>query len=408
MAVTEDSPINIHPVSGFRMGVVCAGIKTPGRKDLVLMELSEGSHVAAVFTSNDFCAAPVQIAKKHLAISKNSDLSIRYLLTNTGNANAGTGQSGIADALSMCERVAENSGVELCQVLPFSTGVIGEPLPVNLISQAIPQAIDRLSERNWPDAAEGILTTDTRPKAVSKQIAIKGQVITVSGIAKGAGMIKPNMATMLAYIVTDVQIEQPLLDEVLVHSVEKSFNRISVDGDTSTNDSVVLAATGTSGLRLVGDNQIALFRKVVESVCVELAKAIVRDGEGATKFVEVTVDGGASNLECLTTAYAIAESPLVKTALFASDPNWGRVLAAVGRAGLKNLKVENIKIWFDEVLISEHGGRALSYTEALGQRVMGQDAFTIRVNLGRGEHTQTVWTTDLSYEYIRINAEYRT
>lgn len=408
MTTDSDAMVSVHSVPGFRLATACAGIRTPDRKDLVLMELCEGSQVAGVFTRNIFCAAPVKVAQKHLGIVKKSALSIRYLLTNTGNANAGTGQRGIADALSICQTVAKNTGVDSCQVLPFSTGVIGEILPTEAIREAIPELINGLGENHWRDAAEGILTTDTRAKLASKQIVIEGEVVTITGIAKGAGMIKPNMATMLAYIVTDAEIEQNRLQEVLVGAVEKSFNRICVDGDTSTNDSVVLVATAASNLPLVKENQIEPLQGAVESICVELAKSIIRDGEGATKFVEVIVEGGANDQDCLDIAYTIAESPLVKTALFASDPNWGRILAAVGRAGVATLVVENVKIWFDDVLVSEHGSCADSYTEAQGQRVLEQQEFAIRVSLGHGKHTQTVWTTDLSYEYIRINAEYRT
>ncbi len=408
MAVGSGTLADISPVAGFRLGVTSAGIKTPGRNDLVLMELAAGSAVAAVFTGNAFCAAPVQVAKNHMADARQADESIRYLITNTGNANAGTGASGLYDALTVCKSVAEATGVEPFQVLPFSTGVIGEPLPVDKIAEAIPAALEMLDGNTWLEAAKGILTTDTRPKAVSRQFKLGGKLVTISGISKGAGMIKPNMATMLAYIATDACVEPAQLQEALTRTVEKSFNRITVDGDTSTNDSVVLVATGASGLYVSTQDDLRLFEEVLESVCVELAQAIVKDGEGASKFVEVIVNGGADVLECLNVAYAVAESPLVKTALFASDPNWGRVLAVVGRAGVSNLAVDEVKIWFDDVLIVEQGGRACSYTEIQGQRVMDQEAFVIKIDLARGDWTETIWTTDLSYDYIRINAEYRT
>lgn len=408
MAVGSGELAYIHPVAGFRLGVASAGIKTPGRKDLVLMELAQGSQIAAVFTRNDFCAAPVQVAKKHLRISLETGQGIRYLVTNTGNANAGTGASGINDALDICQCVAELAGVDLCQVLPFSTGVIGESLPVKKIVTTLPVVMDTLQENIWLEAAAGILTTDTREKAASRQLSIGGQLITISGIAKGAGMIKPDMATMLAYIATDACIEQSSLQAALDDAVDHSFNRITVDGDTSTNDSVVLVATGASGVALLQEDEIKCFYTAVASVCLELAQAIVKDGEGATKCVSVVVTGGADDSECLEVAYTVAESPLVKTALFAADPNWGRVLAAVGRAGVRDLLVDRVRIWFDDVLIAEQGGRASSYREEDGQGVMDQDEFAIRIDLARGNCEQQVWTTDLSHDYIRINAEYRT
>ncbi|MBV1931613.1 MAG: bifunctional glutamate N-acetyltransferase/amino-acid acetyltransferase ArgJ [Porticoccaceae bacterium] len=408
MAVGSGKLAEIFPVAGFRLGTTSADIKTPGRNDLVLMELAAGSAVAAVFTGNAFCAAPVQVAKNHLAAAGQADECIRYLITNTGNANAGTGASGLHDALTVCKSVAGFSGVEPFQVLPFSTGVIGEPLLVDKITEAIPSAFEALDNNTWLEAAEGILTTDTRPKAVSRQLKLGGKLITISGISKGAGMIKPNMATMLAYIATDACVEQTQLQDVLGRAVEKSFNRITVDGDTSTNDSLVLVATGASEAFIMAQADIELFEEALESVCVALAQAIIKDGEGATKFIEVIVSGGIDYKECMDVAYAVAESPLVKTALFASDPNWGRVLAVVGRAGVPNLAVDDVKIWFDDVLIAEQGGRALSYTEVQGQRVMDQEEFAIKIDLARGDCTETIWTTDLSYDYIRINAEYRT
>lgn len=407
MAVGDGELGTIYPVKGFRLGVASAGIKKPGRKDLVVMALAEGSHIAAVFTRNAFCAAPVQLAKTYLASAQAEGLAIRYLVTNTGNANAGTGAVGLADATAVCQRVAEITGVKACQVLPFSTGVIGEALPTQKIAEALPAAVSALSEQAWLDAALGIMTTDTRPKAASRQIIVAGTTVTISGITKGAGMIKPNMATMLAYLATDACVEPAQLQTILADAVNASFNRITIDGDTSTNDSAVLVATGASGVVLQSADDVAQFRLALESLCVELAQAIVKDGEGATRFVTVMVSGGATDDECLDVAYTVAESPLVKTALFASDPNWGRILAAIGRARVPELNVDGVTLWLDDVLIAEQGGRAASYREEDGQRVMAQPEFAIKIDLGRGSCAETVWTTDLSHDYIRINAEYR-
>jgi len=397
----------MFPVKGFKLATGCAGIKVAGRKDLVIMALAEGCEIAAVFTRNAFCAAPVQVAKSHLSDST-SPQGVRYLLTNTGNANAGTGEQGLNDALQSCASLAAIAGVDTAQVLPFSTGVIGEPLPMEPLLAALPPTFSSLRDNGWADAAEGILTTDTRPKGACRQIEINGETITVTGIAKGAGMIRPDMATMLAYVATDAACSFEYLQQTLNAAVNKSFNRITIDGDTSTNDSLVLVATGQSGKALNSDTDKALLAEAVEQVCIELAQAIVRDGEGATKFVTVQVDGGASIDECLKVAYTVADSPLVKTALFASDPNWGRILAAIGRAGLADLDVNQIKVWLDTVLIAEQGGRAGTYTEQAGQAVMHHEELTIRIDLARGDVSETVWTTDLSYDYIRINAEYRT
>ena len=417
MAVGTGELPTMFPVKGFRLATGCAGIKAAGRKDLVIMALAEGSEIATVFTRNAFCAAPVQLAKHHLLASaseKTSDKKIRYLLTNTGNANAGTGEQGLADAQQSCAALARIAGVDATQILPFSTGVIGEPLPMEPLLAGLPATFALLSgsqsenENGWADAAEGILTTDTRPKGASRQIEINGETVTITGIAKGAGMIRPDMATMLAYVATDAHCSSDYLQQVLNRAVNKSFNRITVDGDTSTNDSLVLVATGQAGAVLRNDEEGAGFAEAVEQVCIELAQAIVRDGEGATKFVSVKVTGGVSVEECLKVAYTVADSPLVKTALFASDPNWGRILAAIGRAGVADLDVNKIKVWLDEVLITEQGGRATSYTEQAGQQVMDKDELTIRIDLARGDVSETVWTTDLSYDYIRINAEYRT
>lgn len=409
MAVGTGELPTMLPVKGFRLATGCAGIKVAGRKDLVIMALAEGSEIATVFTRNAFCAAPVQLAKRHL-LASTGEKKIRYLLTNTGNANAGTGEQGLADAQQSCAALASIAGVDVTQVLPFSTGVIGEPLPMEPLLAGLPATFAMLneSEGGWADAAEGIMTTDTRPKGASRQIEINGETVTITGIAKGAGMIRPDMATMLAYVATDAQCSSDYLQQVLNRAVNKSFNRITIDGDTSTNDSLVLVATGQAGAVLRNDEEGAGFAEAVEQVCIELAQAIVRDGEGATKFVAVKVTGGTSVEECLKVAYTVADSPLVKTALFASDPNWGRILAAIGRAGVAALDVHPIKVWLDDVLITEQGGRATSYTEQAGQQVMDKDELTIRIDLARGDVSETVWTTDLSYDYIRINAEYRT
>ena len=401
----ETKSPDLSPVAGFRLGTTSAGLKKNGKPDLVVMELVKGSACAAVFTRNAFCAAPVVVAKQHLATNRPA-----YLLVNSGNANAGTGMPGLAAARQCCAALAASTDRSPESVLPFSTGVIGERLPVNDIVAALPAALGDLSETGWNNAATAIMTTDTVPKGASRRIEIDGHTVSVTGIAKGAGMIRPDMATMLAYIATDATIEQPVLQQCLERAVARSFNRISVDGDTSTNDACVLVATGGSGLPAVSIES-ASFNAVcdaVEAVCVELAQAIVRDGEGATKFVTVSVEQGADADECLQVAYTIAHSPLVKTALFAGDPNWGRILAAVGRAGLVELVIDAVQIWLDEVCIVRDGGRAADYTEQAGQQVMDRDALTIRVVLGRGDAREQVWTCDLSYDYVKINAEYRT
>jgi glutamate N-acetyltransferase/amino-acid N-acetyltransferase len=404
MAVGPGTLPTLHPVAGFRIGTTSAGVKKPGRKDLVLMEIAEGASTAGVFTLNQFCAAPVRICKTHLQQGMPS-----YLVINTGNANAGTGKQGHQDALDVCQAVADRAGVAIQQVLPFSTGVIGEKLPTDRIISAVPAAFDALSDDGWLEAASGIMTTDTRPKAYSMQLEHQGQVIILTGISKGAGMIKPNMATMLAYIATDAKVEPALLQSLLSRAADQSFNRITIDGDTSTNDSCMLVATGASGVEVTEDNSelLAQFGAAVDKVLLELAQAIIRDGEGATKFVTISVEQAASSEEALKTAYAVAHSPLVKTALFASDPNWGRILAAVGYAGIDNLDVDTLQIWLGEACIVENGGRAASYTEAAGQAVMNREEITIRIILNRGDKQETVWTTDLSKEYVAINADYR-
>ena len=399
----------MHPVAGFKLGTTSAGIKTPGRSDLVVMELQPGSAVAGVFTQNAFCAAPVVVAKQHL-----SRATPRYLVTNTGNANAGTGEQGMIDALASCAVLAELQGVSPDQVLPFSTGVIGEPLPIDKLLSALPAAVAALEEDSWAQAAQGILTTDTRPKGASLQYqpdSASGELITITGITKGSGMIKPNMATMLGYVATDAKVDAELLQRALRLVANKSFNRITVDSDTSTNDAVILVATGASEL-VIDESNFEQFLAQLETVFIELAQSIIRDGEGASKFVSVIVDGSLDSAEALKVAYTVAESPLVKTALAASDANWGRILAAVGRAGVENLDVSLVSVHLNDVLIVEAGGRAASYTEAAGEQAMIPEDIRIQVSLGRGAPektvTETIWTTDLTYEYVRINAEYRT
>ena len=408
MAVGKDALPELAAVPGIRLGTVSAGIKTPGRKDLVLIAAAPGSKCAGVFTRNAFCAAPVTVARDRLRAGTESP---RYLLINTGNANAGTGALGLADALSCCEAVASAAHVDASLVLPFSTGVIGEPLPVSLIQAAVPAALGALSPEGWAEAASGILTTDTRPKGASLQFSCDGREYTVTGIAKGAGMIRPNMATMLAYIATDMAVAPDLLQALLESAVNMSFNRVTIDGDTSTNDACVLLATGAAGNAPLSDPasvQYLALRSALEEVCVNLAQGLVRDGEGASKFVTVQVNGGADEQECLDVAFTIAHSPLVKTALFASDPNWGRLLAAIGRAGLAELDVDRVGLFLNEVLIAENGCRAGSYTEEQGVAAMAPEDIVIRVELHRGESSAAVWTTDFSYDYVRINAEYRT
>lgn len=392
------------PVAGIRLGVACAGIKKENHRDLVLIEIAKNSQTAAVFTQNAFCAAPVVISKKHL-----SETQPRYLLINTGNANAGTGEQGITDAESCCDMVAEVTSVTTSEVLPFSTGVIGEYLPMDKFSSAIKSAYDNLSEDNWENAANGILTTDTVVKAFTRTVDINSQTITISGIAKGSGMIRPDMATMLAYIATDAKIEQQLLQSCLLDAVNHSFNRITVDGDTSTNDSAILIATGQSDVVLTQDSdELSIFQQVLTEICEELAKEMIRDGEGATKLITVSVTGCENVQEAKDVAYTVAHSPLVKTAFFASDPNWGRILAAVGRSGVNNFDLEKVNIALDDVYIVRNGGKAKDYTEQRGQAVMDQSDIIIHIDLDRGEENIKVWTCDFSYDYVRINAEYRT
>ncbi len=399
-------PAHLYPISGLRIGVVEAGIRKAGRKDLTLFLLDAGASVGAVFTSNRFCAAPVQICQSHLA----SGAAIRALLINTGNANAGTGADGLARARSTCDAMAQRLGIEAAQVLPFSTGVIMEPLPAERIIAGLDAAISAAKEDNWLAAAQGIMTTDTVPKAFGTQITIAGKTISVTGISKGAGMIRPNMATMLGYIATDACVAPALLQPLAKALAQASFNRITVDGDTSTNDSLVLVATNKAAhapiSALESPEGQALYQGLLK-VALQLAQAIVRDGEGATKFITVQVEGGASAEECALVAYAIAHSPLVKTAFFASDPNLGRILAAVGYAGITDLDTDGIELYLDDVHVATRGGRNPAYQEADGQRVMKQSEILVRVGLGRGQASHTVWTCDLSHEYVSINADYR-
>ena len=394
----------LHPVAGFELGIASAGIKRVGRKDVVVMRCAEGSSVAGVFTLNAFCAAPVILARQRI------QGELRYLLTNTGNANAGTGEPGLLAASQTCAALAQLTGVTEQAILPFSTGVIGEPLPVDKIIAALPAALADLSEQHWAEAATGIMTTDTLPKGASRQFVHEGVTITVTGISKGAGMIRPNMATMLGYIATDAKVAPALLQDLLSDAANKSFNRITIDGDTSTNDCCILIATGQANLPQISEARGPLYaalKQAVFEVCMDVAQAIVRDGEGATKFVTVLVNGGATHQECLDVAYTVAHSPLIKTALFASDPNWGRILAAVGRAGVDQLDVSKIDVFLGDVCIVSRGARSASYTEEQGAAVMAEAQISIRIELGRGACSETIWTTDLSHEYVRINAEYR-
>ena len=400
-------PEQLFPIKGVTLGIAEAGIRKPGRKDLLVIALEAGAHVAGTFTQNHFCAAPVVIAREHLS---NPDSTIRVLIVNTGNANAGTGETGIKDARATCAEAGRLLGCDSRQVLPFSTGVIMEPLPVAKIIAGLPAAVADLKEDNWLSAAEAIMTTDLVPKAVSKQISLGGTPVAITGIAKGSGMIHPNMATMLSYIATDAALSPQMLREITRYATENSFNRITVDGDTSTNDAFILMGTGLADNFPVSDKgspEFAQLRDAITEVAAQLAQAIVRDGEGATKFITVHVEGGRSTDECSKAAYAIAHSPLVKTAFFASDPNLGRILAAIGYAGIEDLDVNGLQLFLDDVLVAENGGRASAYREEDGQRVMKQPEITVRVALNRGTASATIWTCDLSYDYVKINASYR-
>ncbi len=393
------------PIKGISLGIAEANIKKPGRKDLLVIAIEDQASVAAVFTQNRFCAAPVTLARKHLGYGK----PIRALVINTGNANAGTGDEGLSRAMTTCSALSGLIGCAAEQVLPFSTGVIMEPLPVDKIILGLPTCVSHLGQSDWFDAAQAIMTTDIVPKAISKQIDIAGQTVTITGIAKGSGMIHPNMATMLSFIATDASVPQVVLQTILQHATAHSFNCITVDGDTSTNDACVLVATGKGDASIgvaSGEGYLAL-RDAITAVAATLAQAIVRDGEGATKFMTIQVVGGQSEAECRTIAYAVAHSPLVKTAFFASDPNLGRILAAIGYAGIHDLDVSKLQLFLGDVLVAEQGGRAASYREEDGQRIMQQAEILVRVALHRGDASTTVWTCDFSYDYVKINAEYR-
>ena len=405
MAVGDVSMPQMHVVKGVKIGSAEAYVRYQNRRDLVIFEFAEGSNVAGVFTQNAFCAAPVHVSKAHLKVG-----NPRYLVINTGNANAGTGPTGMANAEATCAKLASLAGISPAEVLPFSTGVIGEQLPIERLVQGLQPALDTLDENAWLDAATGIMTTDTTPKGASEQFVLDGITYTMTGISKGAGMIRPNMATMLGYVATDAPIRRELVQQLLSEAVNVSFNRITVDGDTSTNDSCIFVATGQAGgdeISTATDPRYSAVAEVLTRVMKRLAQLIIRDGEGATKFITVAVEGGANTQECCDVAYSIAHSPLVKTAIFASDPNWGRILAAIGYAGVPNLNVENIQVWLGDVQICKDGGAAADYTEEAGAAEMQKTEITIRVDLGRGDAKDTVYTCDLSYDYVKINADYR-
>ena len=406
---TPALPEQLLPIKGVTLGIAEAGIRKPGRKDLLVIVLDSGAAVAGVFTQNDFCAAPVTVAREHLS-ALDSQNSIRALVINTGCANAGTGERGIEDARTTCAETARLLGCASGQILPFSTGVIMEPLPLPKIVTGLPRAINNLGADNWFAASEGIMTTDIIPKATSRQIFLNGTTVTITGIAKGSGMIHPNMATMLGFIATDAAVSQALLEHMVRHAAAHSFNCITVDGDTSTNDAFILMATGCADHSSILDKESMEFvqlRDAITGVAAELAQAIVRDGEGATKFITVQVEGGKTVEECRKVAYAVAHSPLIKTAFFASDPNLGRILAAIGYAGVEALDINKLQLYLNDVLVAENGGRAPGYREEDGQRVMKQAEITVRIALNRGQAAGTVWTCDLSYDYVKINAEYR-
>jgi len=411
MAVNSPLPVaaDLKPVNGLEIGFAEAGIKKPNRKDVLLMKLAEGATVAGVFTKNRFCAAPVQVSKANLAAVSAGGKPIRALVVNTGNANAATGEPGLANAKVTCDEVARLLGIDAQQVLPFSTGVILEQLPVQKIVAALPAAVGNLKQDNWFNAAEAIMTTDTQPKAASVTTSIGGHSVTFTGISKGAGMIKPNMATMLGYVAFDARVAQPVLDELVRYAADRSFNCITIDGDTSTNDSFILMATGAGSLVVdsVDSPDYIALRDAVTGISTHLAQQIIRDGEGATKFITITVEQGRDMDECRKIAYSIAHSPLVKTAFFASDPNLGRILAAIGYAGVDDLDTTKLDLYLDDVLVAKAGGRNPDYKEEDGQRVMKKAEILVRVELGRGDAAATVWTCDLSHDYVSINADYR-
>jgi len=404
--LSPPDPASLHPVAGVRIGVAEAGVRKANRKDLTVMLLDEGAAVGGVFTQNRFCAAPVQVCRDHLA----RDFGIRAIVINTGNANAGTGADGLARARSTCIALARKLEVAPEQILPFSTGVIMEPLPTERIEAALPAALADAAPDHWARAAEGIMTTDTVPKAFSRQVQLGGATVTITGISKGAGMIRPNMATMLGFLATDARIAPALMQPLALRLAEGSFNRVTIDGDTSTNDSFVVVATqkaANAPIDSLDSDEGRQLAEAMEAVARDLAQAIVRDGEGATKFITVRVEGGRDAAECRQVAYAVAHSPLVKTAFYASDPNLGRILAAVGYAGIADLDQTGIELHLDDVHVATQGGRHPAYREEDGQRVMKQSEITVRIGLGRGSASDTVWTCDLSHDYVSINADYR-
>jgi glutamate N-acetyltransferase/amino-acid N-acetyltransferase len=396
---------SISPIKGISLGTAKAHIKKPNRKDLLLVTIAEGSKVSGVFTQNAFCAAPVLLCKEHLK----NESGIRALIINTGCANAGTGEDGISKAKETCQAVSELLSINSRQVLPFSTGVILESLPIDKIKNGLPDTVKNLDPAHWFDAAEAIMTTDIAPKGASRRIKIQDREIFISGVSKGSGMIHPNMATMLSFIATDASINQILLDKLLKEVTQQSFNCITVDGDTSTNDSFILIATGHAGNREIieEDNDYEILKAAILEVAIELAQAIVRDGEGATKFITIQVESGLDNAECRKVGFAIAHSPLIKTAFFASDPNLGRILAAIGYAGIESLDISKIELYLGDFLVAEKGGRATSYTEHQGQEVMKHSEISMRILLNRGHAKATIWTCDFSYDYVKINADYR-
>jgi glutamate N-acetyltransferase/amino-acid N-acetyltransferase len=411
MAVNSPLPIasDLKPIAGIELGFAEAGIKKPNRKDVLVMVLAPTATVSGVFTTNRFCAAPVQVCKAHLEGLQITSGPMRALVINTGNANAGTGDAGLADANATCAALADLLNCEPAQILPFSTGVILEPLPVDKLVAGLPKAVANLKADNWYAAAETIMTTDTQPKAASSTVVINGETITMTGISKGAGMIKPNMATMLGFVAMDAKVSQRVLDHLVTRAADQSFNCITIDGDTSTNDSFMMIATGVSALE-INDVDTAEYVELAEAVTAlsqKLAHMIIRDGEGATKFISIVVEEGRDLEECRKIAYSIAHSPLVKTAFFASDPNLGRILCAIGYAGITDLDVSKLDMYLDDVLVAKNGGRNPEYREEDGQRVMQQSEITIRVKLSRGDSMTTVWTCDLSHEYVSINADYR-
>ncbi len=398
----------LKPVKGFQMGIAEAGIKKANRKDLLVMTLAPGSQVAGVFTLNRFCAAPVQVCREHLA-QHGAKGEIRALVVNTGNANAGTGEQGMKDALATCTELAKELNLNPEQILPFSTGVILEPLPITKLIAALPKAVANLGEDHWFDAAEAIMTTDTQPKATSMMVETPAGLVTITGICKGAGMIHPNMATMLGFIAMDAGFAPGLLATLTQEIADLSFNAITIDGDTSTNDSFIIMATGQSSVQIqtTDDQSYGLVRSALIDLARKLAQMIVRDGEGATKFITIDVQGGKTEEECRLVAEAVAHSPLVKTAFFASDPNLGRILAAIGYAGITDLDVNQVQMWLGDVWVAKNGGRNPDYQEAEGQRVMQAPEITVKIDLGRGSAQQIMWTCDLSHDYVSINADYR-